>query len=143
MYEERKPAPDTALGYLHQLPALILIDRLPIPILAVDAKGEVLHANPALEELLGYDPGNLTGRPLDNLLGRSPDEYQSAIGVLACHGGQPIALRHRNGDPVRVIASDSVFMRRDDPITLVSLHDVTENLWAGGPYMSLGRAHGA
>ena len=34
--ERRRADPDTALGYLEGLPALVLLGRLPVPVLAVD-----------------------------------------------------------------------------------------------------------
>jgi PAS domain S-box-containing protein len=135
MHEKRRPVPETALGYLEHLPALVLIDRLPIPIVALDAVGDVIHANPAFEELLGYDPGTLVGRPLQHLL-FEPSDHQSPHAILMGHRGRPIALLHREGTPVQVVASDSVFLRRDDPLTLVSLHDITETLWTGGQTMT-------
>jgi hypothetical protein len=39
MDERRRPDPDTALGYLERLPALVLLERLPVPVLAVQHDG--------------------------------------------------------------------------------------------------------
>jgi len=44
----RKPAPSTPDGYLSELPALILLDRLPTPTLATGLDGVVIYTNPAL-----------------------------------------------------------------------------------------------
>jgi hypothetical protein len=44
----RRPQPGTPEEYLHQLPALILLERLAIPMLATRLDGVVAYANPPL-----------------------------------------------------------------------------------------------
>jgi hypothetical protein len=42
-----------AQGYLRQLPALALLDRLPTAMLGVGHLGDIAYANPACAEMLG------------------------------------------------------------------------------------------
>ena len=65
----RQPPPNTPDGYLHELPALILLDRLPTPMLATGLDGVLIYANPAFATMLGH-PGTttLTEQPLPALL---------------------------------------------------------------------------
>ncbi|MDT5105311.1 MAG: hypothetical protein QOI25_2824, partial [Mycobacterium sp.] len=55
MQERRQQRQPTDLaGYLHQLPALLLLDRLPTAVLGVGHLGDIAYANPACAEMLGY-----------------------------------------------------------------------------------------
>ena len=71
----RRPPPSTPEGYLDQLPTLILLERLAIPMLATRLDGVVVYANPAFATMLGYpDAITLTGLQLPALLaGEFPD----------------------------------------------------------------------
>src|SRR6202012_3308709 len=62
----RRPSPSTPDEYLYALPALILLDRLPIPMLATGLDGVVVYTNPAFATMLGYrrDTITLTGKRL-------------------------------------------------------------------------------
>lgn len=48
--------------------ALSLLEALADPLLAADAEGRIVYANPAAERLLGFGRGELIGRPLDAIL---------------------------------------------------------------------------
>jgi hypothetical protein len=50
----REPPPSTPDGYLHELPALTLLDRLPTPMLATGLDGVLIYANPAFATMLGH-----------------------------------------------------------------------------------------
>ncbi|MFC9554505.1 PAS domain-containing protein [Rhodococcus sp. NPDC056960] len=133
-YEERRrPTPGTPLGYLEQLPALVLLERLPVPVLAVEDDGTVVHANGAFEEMLGHPLASLRGRPVSELL----DLDETATGADAVEhlresATTPVDLAHQDGSRVRALISRPILRRQDDPVTLVCFHDVTEQLWNGG-----------
>jgi hypothetical protein len=63
--ERRRPSPSTPEGYLQELPALALLDRLAIPMLAVRLDGVLVHTNPAMATMLGHqaDTVALIGQP--------------------------------------------------------------------------------
>ncbi|MEV0945325.1 PAS domain-containing protein [Rhodococcus sp. NPDC049939] len=121
------------MGYLEQLPALVLLERLPIPVLAVEHDGTVVHANTAFEEMLGRSLESLRGRPVSEILvldetttGRAAVEYLQDCATA------PVDLVHSDGTTVHALVSQSILRRSDDPVTLVCFHDVTEQLWNGG-----------
>ena len=133
MIERRAPLPNSAQGYLTALPALILLDRLPVATLAVRYDGTIVYANPAFEQMLGYESGILTDQPIDAVLDDRPP--RAAGGGLICgHSGRLISLRHSDATIVRTVASESVMMRKDDPLALVVFHDITEQLWTVGEH---------
>ncbi|MCZ4588215.1 PAS domain-containing protein (plasmid) [Rhodococcus opacus] len=130
MEDRRRANPDTTLGYLERLPALVLLARLPVPVLAVERDGAVVHANPAFERMLGYPADQVQDRTIGDLL-QTSSPGRSAVAELRESAGKLVALEHRDGSTVRALVSKSVLERRDDPVTLVCFHDVTEQLWDG------------
>ncbi|MDV7087700.1 PAS domain-containing protein [Rhodococcus opacus] len=130
MDERRRPDPDTALGYLERMPALVLLARLPVPVLAVQQNGVVVYANPAFERMLDYPPNEIGSHSIGDLV-QTASPGPSAVTELRESAGKLVALAHRDGSTVRAFVSESVLGRRDDPVTLVCFHDVTESLWDG------------
>lgn len=129
--ERRRAGPDTALGFLEGLPALVLLERLPVPVLALDRDGLVVHVNRAFEDMLGYPHDALSGRSIHDLVPVSPPRPAAAEG-LRQSAGKVVTLTHRDGSAVRAVISKSVLKREDDPVLLVCFQDVTEQLWDGG-----------
>lgn len=130
MEDRRRANPDTALGYLERLPALVLLARLPVPVLAVERDGAVVHANPALERMLGYPADQIRGAAIGDLV-QTVAPGRSAVAELRESAGKLVALGRRDGSTVRAVVSRSVLERKGDPVTLVCFHDVTEQLWDG------------
>jgi PAS domain S-box-containing protein len=52
-----------------------LLEALPDVVVVADARGRVLYANPAVRSLLGHEPADLRGRPLDVLV---PERLRAA-----------------------------------------------------------------
>ncbi|KAA0023959.1 PAS domain S-box protein [Antrihabitans cavernicola] len=129
MEDRREPRPDTPLGYLQRLPASILLDRLPVPILAVHLDGTIVHANPAFEDMLGFEQNAVVGRETADVLAAILADDTTAIEYLRGAAGDIISLVAEDGSTVRAVVSESVFTRKDDPVALVCFHDVTEQLW--------------
>ena len=65
----RRPRPNTVVGYLDELSARVLLDRLTIPAIAIDEDGIIAFANPACHTMLGYDDLSIVGRSLTEFLG--------------------------------------------------------------------------
>ncbi|AOW91736.1 diguanylate cyclase [Rhodococcus sp. WMMA185] len=121
------------MGYLEQLPALVLLGRLPIPVLAVEHDGTVVHANTAFEDMLGRSLDSLRGRSVAEILARGEATTgQAAVEYLQDCATAPVDLVHSDGSTVHALVSQSILRRSDDPVTLVCFHDVTEQLWNGG-----------
>ncbi|SOE01381.1 PAS domain S-box-containing protein [Blastococcus haudaquaticus] len=50
------------------LPARALVEALPDTVIVADAEGRIAYVNPAVTALLGHDPADLLGRPLQVLM---------------------------------------------------------------------------
>ena len=127
----RQPPPSNPHGYLHELPALILLDRLPTPVLATGLDGVLIYTNPAFATMLGH-PGTttLTEQPLPALLaGHSATPPGDCVTALRAAGAVVIDWLHAEGFPVRTVVSDSLLVRATDPILLISITDISELMW--------------
>ncbi len=127
----RKPAPSTVDGYLYELPALILLDRLPTPTLATGLDGVLIYTNPAFATMLGYpDTTTLTEQPLPALLaGHSATPPRDCVTALRAAGNIVISWLHAEDFPIRTVVSDALLIRATDPILLISITDITERMW--------------
>ncbi|WP_187776497.1 PAS domain-containing protein [Antrihabitans cavernicola] len=127
--ERREAAPQTPRGYLERLPITLVLDRFPIPILAVHEDGVIVYVNAAFADMLGYGcSSELIDRRAELLLADT-DHTKFGIGCLR---GEPsrVDLRHREGWTLHTLVSTSALVRADDPVALVAVHDMTEQLWA-------------
>ncbi len=141
--QRRQPPPATTVGYLDQLPARILLDRLPTPALAVGIDGVLVYANPAFAGLLGQpDSTTLTGRPLNTLLaGQSHTPPRKCLTLLRTPENGAVTLwRHSDGYPVATLVSRPLLIRDDDPLLLITVTDMTEWLWSNQPSMACSQA---
>ena len=127
----RKPAPSTLDGYLFELPALILLDRMATPTLATGLDGVVMYTNPAFATMLGYpDTTTLTEQPLSALLaGHSATPPRDCVTALRAAGNVVISWLHADDFPIRTVVSDALLVRATDPILLISITDITEVTW--------------
>jgi len=134
--ERRQTAPGTPQGYLQELPALALLDRLAIPMLAVRLDGVVVHTNPAMATMLGHraDTVALIGQLLPALLvDHSATSPQDCVTALRGAGTLVVDWLHAQGFPVRSVISETVFVRASDQILLIGVTDVTEVMWTIRP----------
>jgi hypothetical protein len=134
----RRPPPPTPEGYLYQLPALVLLDRLPIPMLAIRLDGFVTYNNPAFATMLGHrhDTLALIDQPLSTLLdGHSATPPRDCLAALCAAHNHDLLVDwlHAEGFPVRSVVSESVFVRATDQILLIGVTDMTEMMWAIHP----------
>ena len=131
----RQPPPSTPDGYLHELPALILLDRLATPMLATGLDGVLIYTNPAFATMLGHpDTTTLTKQPLPALLaGYSATPPHDCVTALRAVGTVVIDWLHAEGFPIRTVVSDSLLVRATDRILLISITDVTELMWSTRP----------
>src|ERR1700741_4848860 len=119
---------DSPTDILRRLPALVVLERLPVPKLAMARDGIILFPNTGVAEMVGYEQDDLAGLA-------SPEFFHTApAGVAALSGVDAVAnlvveLRHREGWTVRARMSKSALMRRDDPVVLVTFENLTERLW--------------
>ncbi|OBG26496.1 PAS domain S-box protein [Mycobacterium sp. 852002-51057_SCH5723018] len=113
---------------LQQMPALVLLERLPAPALAVDRAGTILFANRSFCDMVGYSCDEVLSINFADVFYRPPDDDRWV--ALVGKGAQRLVeLRHKCGHSVWASMSKSAMHRRDDTVALVTFLDRTEELW--------------
>lgn len=110
------------------MPALVVLERLPAPALAVDRVGSILFANGSFCDMVGYSCDELLTMDFEDIFYRLPadDRWVALVGTGA---RRLVELRHKGGHPVWANMSKSAMRRRDDTVALVTFCDRTEELW--------------
>jgi PAS domain-containing protein len=132
----RRPSPSSPEEYLRALPALILLDRLSVPMLATGLDGVVVYTNPAFATMLGHQPDTvmLTGQQLPALLaGHSATPPRDCVTALRAGSNVIVDWLHVEGFPVRSVISETLFARATDQILLIGVTDITELSWTTPP----------
>ncbi len=119
---------DSPMDVLTRLPAVVVLERIPIPTLAVARDGIILFANTAFAEMVGYPQDGLAGAAFPELFHTEPIALAALCGADAL-ANLVVQLQHCEGWPVRARMSKSALMRSDDPIALVTFENLTERLW--------------
>jgi PAS domain S-box-containing protein len=119
---------DSPMDVLTRLPAVVVLERVPVPTLAVGRDGTILFANTAFAEMLGYGQDGLAGLAFPEIFHTAPAGAGALSGVDAL-ANLVVQLRHCEGWTVRARMSKSALMRRDDPVVLVTFDNLTERLW--------------
>jgi PAS domain S-box-containing protein len=131
--ERRRPKPPDQLPIeaLQQMPALVVLERLPAPALAVDRVGTILFANGAFCDMVGCSSDELLSMEFENIFHRPPtnDRWVALVGSGAA---RLVQLRHKYGHSVWANMSKSALRRSDDTVALVTFRDRTEELWLNG-----------
>jgi PAS domain S-box-containing protein len=116
------------MDVLTRLPVVVVLERLPIPTLAMGRDGTILFANTAFAEMVGYEQDALAGSAF-------PEHFRTVPAALCALSGVDsvanlvVELQHCEGWMVRARMSKSALMRRDDPVVLVTFDNLTERLW--------------
>jgi PAS domain S-box-containing protein len=113
---------------LKELPALVVLERFPVPVLAIAEDGTILFANKAFAEMLGHSAEEVTALKFQQVFHTVPAE-QSAVSVVRAHADLIVELVHQDGSIVRAQMSKSALLRGDDPVALATFQDLTERLW--------------
>ncbi|MCZ4588569.1 PAS domain-containing protein [Rhodococcus opacus] len=83
--------PYNRTGFPRRTPALVLLARLPVPVLPLHRDGHVVHVNWAFEDMLGY--------PHDALSGRSIHDPVPTVSPPVAGCGGSAALGGQGRDP--------------------------------------------
>jgi PAS domain-containing protein len=130
-FERRRPGPQQLPSEaLEQMPALVVLERLPTPALAIDRVGAIVFANGAFCDMLGYTPDELLAMNFVELF-----YGPSAGGTFASfpsNAARLVELTHKHGHPVLASMSKSAMRRADDAIALATFADRSEELWLNG-----------
>lgn len=113
---------------LKELPALVVLERLPVPVLAIAEDGTILFANAAFADMLGYTAEEVRNLKFREIFHTMPAD-ESAVSVVRAHANLIVELMHHDKSIVRARMSKSALLRGDDPVALATFQDLTERLW--------------
>jgi PAS domain S-box-containing protein len=116
------------MALLKELPALVVLERFPVPVLAIAEDGTLLFANAAFAEMLGYTRAAVKSLKFQQIFHTLPAE-ESAVSVVRAHADLIVELVHHDRSIVRARMSKSALLRGDDPVALATFQDLTERLW--------------
>ncbi len=120
------------MDILTRLPAVVVLERIPVPSLAMARDGIILFANTAFAEMVGYPPNRLAGESFPEIFHTAPAAFYALSGVEAL-ANLVVELRHCEGWTVRARMSKSALVRHDDPVVLMTFDNLTEQLWIDEP----------
>jgi PAS domain S-box-containing protein len=116
------------MATLEQLPTLVVLERFPVPVLAIAEDGTILFANSAFAEMLGHTKEAVLALKFDQIFHTLPAD-ESAVSVVRAHADLVVELLHQDGSTVRARMGKSALLRGDDPVALATFQDLTEQLW--------------
>ena len=116
------------MALLEQMPALVVLERLPVPVLAIAEDGTIMFANQASADMLGYNAEAIKCRKFADIFHALPAD-ESAVSVVRAHADLVVKLLHHDGSIVRAKMSKSALLRGDDRVALATFQDLTEQLW--------------
>ena len=116
------------MATLKQLPALVVLERIPVPVLAIANDGALVFANSAFSEMVGRAPEDVVSLTFDEIF-HLPLSAEPAVTVVQSLANEVVELAHRDGSSVRALMSRSALIRADDNIALATFQDLTEQLW--------------
>lgn len=117
------------MALLQNIPALVVLERFPVPVLAISEDGTILFANTAFGEMVGRGTDEVKNMPFAEVFHSVPAD-ESAVSVMRAQAGMLVELVHHDGSIVRARMSKSALLRGDDPVALATFQDLTEQLWA-------------
>jgi PAS domain-containing protein len=116
------------MDVLSRLPAVVVLERLPVPSLAMSRDGIILFANRAFAEMVGYEVEALAGSVFPEMFHTVPATLCTVSGIEAV-ANLIVDLRHCEGWTVRARMSQTATLRQADPLVLVTFDNLTERLW--------------
>jgi len=111
------------------MPALVVLERLPQPTLAVDREGTILFANGAFCDMLGHASDELLAMKFGDIFYSPATDHHRAGALVLPHPDRLVKLAHKDGRPVWASMSESAIQRGDDTLAMATFHDHTEELW--------------
>jgi PAS domain S-box-containing protein len=129
----RRPRDESATEFLRDFPALLALDRLAVPILAVDDDGDIVFANEAFAAMVGHSRQALVSMNLQILLPSVTPRDSQVVPALREHANSVVRLWHADGWPVPAVVSDSVLIRENEAMAVVAFTDLSELAWHTTP----------
>jgi len=107
----------------------MIVNSMDQGLLIVEDCGRIQYANPACDRYLGYQPDELVGRPLADLLERGDAREPGGcvdVKELGGHGTREVLIRHRDGG-LRAMDLTMTPMHADDGLFVALLHDISHH----------------
>ncbi len=117
------------MDVLKELPALVVLERFPVPVLAIAEDGTILFANGAFAEMLGFTADEVLALKFREIFYAMPAD-ESAVEVVRQHADLIVELVAQDGSIRRARMSKSALVRGNDPVALAAFQDLTEQLWS-------------
>src|SRR5271155_299146 len=114
---------DSPMDILTRLPAVVVVERIPVPTLAVTRDGVILFANTAFAEMVGYGQDRLAGLEFPQIFHTVPAGV-GALSDIHAPANLVVELQHSDGWMVRAKMSKSALKRSDDPVVLVTFENL-------------------
>lgn len=111
------------------MPASVVLERFPVPVLAVEDDGTILFANTAFADMVGREPGEVLALGFKAIFHEAPDPESSILSFVQSLANMVVKLAHADGSIVRALISRSAVMRAEDKFALAAFQDLTEQLW--------------
>ncbi|OBA79576.1 histidine kinase [Mycobacterium sp. 1164966.3] len=122
---------ESPMATLAQLPALVILERIPVPVLAIGGDGKILFTNTAFAEMVGCESEEVLSLRFHEIFHQAPVS-ESLLSVVHALANMVVELAHKDGSVVRALMSRSAVMRADDDFALATFQDLTEQLWEDG-----------
>jgi PAS domain S-box-containing protein len=113
---------------LEQMPALAVLARIPVPVLAIAHDGSILFTNTAFAEMVGFEPEEVLSMRFHEIFHRAP-ESESLLSDVHALANMVVELAYKDGSVVRALMSKSAVTRADDRFALAAFQDLTKQLW--------------
>ena len=113
---------------LTQLPAVVVLIRIPVPVLAIGHDGSILFTNTAFAEMVGREQDEVLSLRFHQIFHQVPAS-ESLLSVVHALANMIVELAHKDGSIVRALMSRSALMCADDQFALAVFQDLTEQLW--------------
>ncbi|HTQ20913.1 PAS domain-containing protein [Mycobacterium sp.] len=117
---------------LKQLPALVVMERIPVPMLAIAHDGSILFTNTAFAQMVGFEPDEVLSLKFDQIFCQTPSS-DSLLAVVHALANMVVELAHKDGSVVRAFMSRSAMTRATDNFALATFQDLTARLWETEP----------
>jgi PAS domain-containing protein len=101
-HQERRrhrPAGQSPMDILRQLPALVVLQRMPVPVLAVGDDGTILFANAAFSQMLGHPAEAVQSLTFAQIFAGQPARHvHPRARTPACRAGAPRRFHRASHD---------------------------------------------
>jgi PAS domain S-box-containing protein len=113
-----------------------LLETAPDPIFGVAADGRITFASPRVKTVLGYEPDELVGQPIETLVPRRLHDvhrshrtaYVAAPTTRSMGAGRELFARRKDGSEIAVEISLGVAEDKADSVTTAVMVDITERM---------------